>query len=286
MKEFLLQVLKSRTTREAWEWFEEATQATAPPSNRDRVLAYYTGASRRLGKMALLLDESEKARLSTLRPLLTLNHWGADEAGRAILLLSLTYLPPDEYASLVLECYEQGDSREQQSWLRALSLLPGCERFLETAIDACRTNIRELFESIACENPYPVLYFPDLNLNQLVLKSLFNGIALSRIVGLESRFNHDLSRMANDYVSEREAAHRDVPPDIWFVVAPKIEREGLLRVRRYLQHDNQDHRYWAAVGLGLSGDPANREPLSEVRNGERDARVRQAIDASLEKLGH
>ena len=92
--------------------------------------------------------------------------------------------------------------------------------------------------------------------------------------------------MANDYVSEREAAHRDVPPDIWFVVAPKIEAEGLERVRRYLRHDNQDHRYWAAVGLGLSGNPTNQEPLSEVRNGEPYAQVRQAIDASLEKLGH
>src|SRR5207249_4870284 len=76
------------------------------------------------------------------------------------------------------------------------SILPRCERFLSTAIDACRTNIIPLFEAIACENPYPARYFPELNFNQMVLKCMFNPIALRRIVGLQSRLNPELSRMA------------------------------------------------------------------------------------------
>jgi hypothetical protein len=112
------------------------------------------------------------------------------------------------------ECYELGDAREQQSWLKAVGLLPRPERFLAVAVDACRTNILPLFESIACENPYSSRYFPERNFNQLVLKALFMGVALTRIVGLSSRLNPHLSRMAGDYAAELRAAGRAVPGDL------------------------------------------------------------------------
>ncbi len=85
---------------------------------------------------------------------------------------------------------------------------------LPQAVDACRTSIQPLFEAIACDNPYPAGHFPELNFNQMVLKALFNGVALSRIVGLQGRLNPEMSRMAGDYAAERRAAGRAVPADI------------------------------------------------------------------------
>jgi hypothetical protein len=67
---------------------------------------------------------------------------------------------------------------------------------------------------VACENPYPARHFPDRNFNQMVLKALFNGVALVRIVGLSSRLNGELSRMAGDYANERRVAGRSIPSDI------------------------------------------------------------------------
>ena len=147
-----------------------------------------------------------------------IDHWGADEAARAVILLSLAGRPREEYAQTVQQCYEFGDSREQQSWLQSLSLLPQNEMFLQTAIDSCRTNIVPLFEAIACENTYPAEHFPELNFNQMVLKCLFNRIELSRIAGLELRLNPELSRMADCYERELNAARRDVPKDIGLVL--------------------------------------------------------------------
>ena len=103
---------------------------------------------------------------------------------------------------------------EQQSWLKSTPLLPEPERLLAVVIDACRTNILPLFEAIACENPYPARHFPERNFNQMVLKALFNRVALARIVGLAARRNPDFARMAGDYASERRAAGRTVPSDI------------------------------------------------------------------------
>jgi hypothetical protein len=177
-------------------WFERTLKSLEASPTKEKLLQAYTAATRKLGKPF-------------------------DDDARAAFLIQVSCVAEAEFYDLALACYEMGDASEQASWLRGLSRLPDCGRFLATAIDACRTNILPLFESIACENPYPMLHFPELNFNQMVMKSLFNGIALSRIVGLESRLNADLSRMAGDYRSELEAAGRPVPADIGLVIARK-----------------------------------------------------------------
>lgn len=286
MKEFLTEIVKARVSEEGWTWLKKVLQAANAPMPVNQLMGHYTGASRKVGKHALLLNDLEKKHLHSLNPELPLDHWGVDEAARAVLVLSLSHLPSDRYAELVLQCYEYGDSREQQSWLRALSLLPDCEHFLATAVDACRTNIIPLFEAIACENPYPARHFPELNFNQMVMKSLFSGIALQRIVGLESCFNRELSRMADDYVSEREAASREVPSDIWLVLTPHIASDRKRRVYRYLHYEDPDHRYWAAVSLGYTRDPESCTELEKRKEVETDHRVVKAINTSLVKIAN
>jgi hypothetical protein len=179
----------------------------------DALCTAYTAASARVGRASASLDESARRPFEAAG--LDVSRWTIDDFARAALLAAAAdRLGADAFADAATACFERGDAREQQSWLKALSVLPDPERFLRLAIDACRTNIIPLFESIACENPYPARYFPERNFNQMVLKSLFNSIALTRIVGLPGRLNAELSRMAGDYAAERRAAGRTVPADI------------------------------------------------------------------------
>jgi hypothetical protein len=195
----------------AVEWVERAAAAEGV----DVFCNGYTAAPKHVGRAPLALTESERAALIAAAPDLRCDRWTVDDAARAFLLLSAAQrLGPEAFVHLAIECYERGDSREQQSWLRGISLLPEADRFTAVAVDACRTNIVPLFEAIACENPYPARHFPERQFNQLVLKALFNSIALARIVGLQTRVNADLSRMARDYAAERRAAARPVPSDI------------------------------------------------------------------------
>jgi hypothetical protein len=115
--------------------------------------------------------------------------------------------------------YTRGDNAEREALLRTLSLLPEPDRFLSTAVEACRTNVQTVFEAIACENPYPVRHFPELNFNQMVIKAIFIGVPLRRIVGLPTRMTPALARMAQDYVQERTAAGRPVPDDIQLITS-------------------------------------------------------------------
>jgi hypothetical protein len=162
--------------------------------DRLALLAAFSGAARAVGKEPCAVVER--------------GTWGADEVARAALLVrGAASISPEEL-------YDRGDNRERQAVLRALPLLPGPERFLPLAIEACRTNVLTIFEAIACENDYPQRWFPEPNFNQMVLKAAFNGLALARILGLGARKNAELARMAADFAAERRAAGRPVPADL------------------------------------------------------------------------
>ena len=194
----------------------DALGASSADSPAAPLLARYATASQWAGRGPLSLEASALRELQAAAPGIGFDRWSRDDAARALLLIAHRQQgrTGDAFVAAALECFENGDAREQQSWLRAIALWPEAPSFLATAIDACRTNIMPVFEALVCDNPYPAAHFPDRNFNQAVLKALFNSIALSRMVGLRSRLNADLTRMARDYAAERTAAGRTVPPDI------------------------------------------------------------------------
>jgi hypothetical protein len=184
------------------------------------LLDAYARAPLRVGRGALPLGPAQLTELQSAFPGVGFDRWTREDAARALLLIRhrRKAAPGPAFVKAALECFEQGDAREQQSWLRAIALWPEGDAFLPHAIDACRTNIVPVFEALACENPYPAAHFPERNFNQVVLKAMFNTIALARIVGLQSRLNPELTRMARDYAAERTAAGRSVPPDIHLAI--------------------------------------------------------------------
>jgi hypothetical protein len=211
----LRELVERRTETASREWLARTCAAIRSAPDRGALLEAFTAATRRLGRTRLAPTEEEIARVAGAGVSWPIGTWGADELGRVALLVeAAAHWPEADLPGLVEECYRQGDGAERQAVLRALPLLPGPERFLEIAVDACRSHIQPLFEAIACENPYPARHFPELNFNQMVLKALFTGVALARILGCDGRVTSELSRMAADYASERRAAGRSVPSDI------------------------------------------------------------------------
>jgi hypothetical protein len=208
----LLEDLRESLEPSAIGWLDDA-MAQAATGTLPQLLRRYTEAARALG-VAPLKGVSAAAFGPDWKEV-PLDRWTVTDGGRALMLLARAGgTMGGSFAADATSCYENGDAGEQQSWMRAVALLPGARGFLPLVIDTCRTNILPLFESVACENPYPSRYFPELNFNQMVLKALFNGVALARIVGLDSRANDSLARMANDYAAERRAAGRSVPADL------------------------------------------------------------------------
>lgn len=186
---------------------------SAPQLNE--LLMQYTLAARGAGHGPLTSEDDALVRSAGWPADQPTTAWDRADVARFVLLRDLAAtVDAASFEQAALACFTQGDAGEQRSWCRAVSLLPAPERFLLAMTDTCRTNILPLFESLACENPYPARYFPELHFNQMVLKAMFNSVALARIVGLKARRNAELSRMSTDYAAERTAAGRSVPADI------------------------------------------------------------------------
>ncbi|HXU80135.1 MAG TPA: EboA domain-containing protein [Polyangia bacterium] len=207
-------LLAGRVSPEAAAWLAGALEDVKQP---DGLAPRWSGAGRRLGKGALVLSAAE---LQGLRgaPFVP-QGWGADECGRALLLVTaLAGRPAGEHVAVVEDLYRTGETRERQALLRVLAYLPDPARFTALAVDSVRANVLPELEAIACENPFPVRHFDELAFNQLVMKSLFNGISLRRIEGLVERRSAELRRMVSGYASERRAAGRPVPDDVGYVL--------------------------------------------------------------------
>lgn len=164
----------------------------------------YARVPRQLGPAANPVESREPTR-----------HWSLVDWARAWLVVrALERFPASEWTRVLEQLFEGGELGEQVSLLRAVGALPEPSRFVELAVSACRTNATAVFEAIACQNPYPALYFPEPSFNQMVMKAVFMDLPLARIVGLARRNNPELARMARDFAAERRAAGRPVPADL------------------------------------------------------------------------
>ena len=211
-------IVRGHAQPKARAWLDEALAWLESGFDGPRFAVVFAAAGRRLGAEPVPLGapESEGFRADGLP---VPDGWALDDLGRvALLRAALVHLPESAHRAFVDELFRRGDNRERQAVLRALPGLPDPERFAAIAVEACRTNVRPVFEAIACHNPYPRRHFTDHHFAHLVLKALFTGVPLATIDGLETRRTPDLVRMVGDYARERRAAGRPVPPDCALVL--------------------------------------------------------------------
>ncbi|MFH8988267.1 EboA domain-containing protein [Streptomyces sp. NPDC017940] len=115
--------------------------------------------------------------------------------------------------------YEQGTAAERRAVLAALPhLVPGPDA-LPLVEDALRTNDTRLVATAL--GPYAATHLPPHDWRHAVLKCLFTGVPVDSVTDLarRSRGDAELARMLGDYATERAAAGRTVPGDLYRVLA-------------------------------------------------------------------
>lgn len=153
------------------------------------------------------------------------------------LYILLTIEKTIEVKLLAKHYYQYGDESEKATLLKLLPLVDINGDALPTAIKACRCNSLVEFSAIALNNHFPASYFPELNFNQLVLKSLFMGLEIDQINGLASRLNEKLSNMCFAYAVEQALAERNLPASVWQAIRiSDLDKENSLLVNKYLAH--------------------------------------------------
>jgi len=256
--------LGAQLPAEATAWLGKASaELQASGTDKDLYLAVSL-VTRKVGKADLRLSDADLREAAAARPGWDPRGWSADQAARVRLVLALQ----EDVERLGL-CLEQlcitADVSECAAFYRGLPLYPEPRRYVARATEGLRTNMKNVFESIAHRNPYPSEQFPEAAWNQMVLKALFVGSALWPIVGLDARANPALARMLRDYAHERWAASRPVSPELWRCIGPHATGPALQDLEKVLKQGTEPERKAAVLALRASPDTSaaavlQREP--------------------------
>jgi len=237
----------------------------------------FPAVSRHVGRDGL--DAPGATLVTEIGDRISLAAWRIDDAARVLLLRESRDL------KLALELYRSGDAREKCGVLRALAFLPGAATnavALPAILDAMRMAQGEIFEAGLLDNAYAAVHLPQLEWRKAALKAVFVGHALRRVIRLEKRADAELSASLLDLATEREAAGRAVPPELW-PIAAMFPPPGLAgKLLGYLEHPADEHRAAAAQALGRLRDPRVRPFLVDRAAREPVASVRDALQKALE----
>ena len=134
----------------------------------------FSGVSRHFHKQAPVTASDSQAQ--GVRDACTnfgLEGWDEFRLARVILLLHLADQEEEVFLETIEALLNTADLREQAAIFSSYSLLPAQEELVESAIDGLRSNIVDIFDSIALGNPFPAAHFSDEAWNQMILKMFF-----------------------------------------------------------------------------------------------------------------
>ena len=249
--ELLHRWLAARLTPDAAAWLESAT-ARVRGAVGDRELFFAIGeAPRRVGRDPLAPTAAELQDATASRPGWDPRDWTLEGATRVCLLLASS-ADGATFARRLDTLCNAAEVNELVAFYRGLPLYPEPARYVMRAAEGLRSNIRLVFEAVAHRNPYPSEELAETAWNQMVLKALFVGSRLDRIVGLDARANESLAQMLRDYAHERWAATRVISPELWRCVGPYATGGALNDFRRLLERGTEHERQAAALALASS----------------------------------
>jgi hypothetical protein len=228
-------------------WLDKSCELLRTSTEPAEKLSLFSAMARR--KAGLTSLGPAVSALPTSAGPLSINEWTCGDAARVILILTAAEAFPDHASRLIDTVYRLGDESERAIVTKSLVLYSDPDTLKHIATETGRVNSVLLFSALALDNPYPAAYFTDHEFNQMVLKSLFVGIGLERVSGLQARATAELSRMCEDYIDERRAANRTIPRDIWLAMNQYCSARGRQLMVDHLVHADQGHRYNALMAL-------------------------------------
>jgi hypothetical protein len=271
MRDLLTDILQQSAPPAAFAWLRDRLGEQETQFSKRPFYYAFSGVSRHFpkhGRLEIVPEQSQ--RLQELAPGLSLDHWDVFRLARVLLLLALDRQEKSVFLETIAALLNTADLREQAAIYSAYPLLPHQEDLVESAIDGLRSNIVDVFDSIALNNPFPAARFTDAAWNQMVLKAIFISRPLYRISGLETRRNADLAAAISYLAHERWAAGRRIPAEAWRNCVGFVSDEISADLHHLLETGEPTDREAAALVLASDGDPR----LADLRGrleGEIDA---------------
>ncbi|NVJ85464.1 MAG: EboA domain-containing protein [Algoriphagus sp.] len=258
---YLKEILQNNANEKSLNWLDEKSKKIQDSGSKNAFYLAFSQASRFFSKENLNLDQEAKRKAHSLISGFQPEFWNILQTARTYLLLHFS-IEKEEWLAAIKQLFETGDLYEQQALYASLSLMPYPEEMIPRSIEGCRTNMTLVFDAISLNNPYPTIYFPELNWNQMVLKAVFMQRPLYRIQQLDHRRNPALAEIASDFAHERWAAGRNVMPELWRLVSPFINEKFMKDLEKVMNSEDLLEQKGGALALYHSDFPAAKALLN------------------------
>ncbi|MEM7011172.1 MAG: EboA domain-containing protein, partial [Verrucomicrobiota bacterium] len=206
MFDILLAILKRNASEEANTWLDEFLASQRAEFNQRQFYYAFSGATRRFPKDEIVVTNEEREALNQAAEGFQIDRWTVDQLARVSLLVFLSEQPQAVFLRAIIALFETADMREQAAILSAFPALPYPDELTPMAREGLRSNVVDVFDAVALNNPFPAEHFDDEGWNQMVLKCLFIDRPLYKIYRLEQRANPTLAEALSDLAHERWAA--------------------------------------------------------------------------------
>lgn len=190
--------------------------------------------NRKIDREAIQFSEAHLSTIKSFEPAFNPELWTLDQLCRLALMLSLDTATSKSKIETLMDA---SDMRELVTIYKSLIFLENAEEFMMKAVDGIRTNMIDVFDSIALNNSYPSKYFSEDAWNQVILKAIFNERPIYKIVGLEKRNNQKLANILYDYAHERWAAGRRVTPELWRMMSGHLNEDKFNDLKKVIETD-------------------------------------------------
>ena len=272
MRDLLSSILAATAPAAAMTWLGDTIREQEAAFQKRPFYYAFSGVSRHFDKRDFIEVTPEQAlALAEQVPGTSVKGWDQFRLARVILLLTLGEQDKATFLETIAALLNTADLREQAAIYSAYPLLPHQEDLVESAVDGLRSNIIDIFDSIALQNPFPATHFTTEEWNQMVLKAIFISRPIYKIVGIEARSNADLADGVSYLAHERWAASRKLTPEAWRNCADHVT-DGIVADLEHLLNE---------------GDPVDHEAaaLVIVRDGsDRVRHLQDRIEAELDAI--
>ncbi|MBL4892228.1 MAG: EboA domain-containing protein [Rhizobiaceae bacterium] len=239
------------------EWFRDRLSKLESDPEKQSFDITFGMIPRKLGKDDLQLSADDLAAANAARTGWNPSQWSIDAAARILILVDISKDNGSSFAERFKELHRTADLGELIALYSGLPIYASPEALVEQAALGLRTNIKAEFEAISHRNPFPMEQFEENPWNNMVLKSLFIGVMLEPIQGLDERANPELARILRDYAHERWAADRFVSPELWRCIGPFAKDEYLDDFQKVVDAGNETEK--KGVALALASAPASEQ---------------------------
>lgn len=248
--------------------------ARAQANTRDSLARSLPQLPRRLGRAVLGGGRTQWGDVE-----LDLDAWRTCDAGASLLLA-------EAGDPALLDLYAHGDPEERTMLLRHVATRTPTPLVATLCGEVQRTNVTAVFEAAVCDSNLVararaagILRQDDLQ--RIVLKLAFNDLPAARCYGLAGWACTELTRMLQDFATEREAAGRPVWPDTNRLIALAPAAGTLARLLGGLEHGDDRLREAAVEGIAHLNRPDLIPFAAERLPRERNPRIRTLLDRML-----